>query len=162
MSEQVKPVVVAFDGSVESQAAVTTAAGLFADRTLLVVSVWEAGLAVTAATWRDATLDGAPVMPSPETVAVVDHREAENASSVAEAGARLARSAGATAQALAVEDDVGDVARAVEDLAAEHHAAVLVVGSRGLGAVKARLMGSTSRRLLHDAQRPVLVVRHPA
>jgi nucleotide-binding universal stress UspA family protein len=34
------------------------------------------------------------------------------------------------------------------------------VGSRGLGAVKARLLGSTTRRLLHESHRPVLVVRN--
>jgi nucleotide-binding universal stress UspA family protein len=36
-----------------------------------------------------------------------------------------------------------------------------VVGSRGLGGIKARVLGSTSRKLLHDTHRPVLVVRTP-
>jgi nucleotide-binding universal stress UspA family protein len=34
-----------------------------------------------------------------------------------------------------------------------------VVGSRGLGRVKARLLGSTSDGLLRSTNRPVLVVR---
>jgi nucleotide-binding universal stress UspA family protein len=37
---------------------------------------------------------------------------------------------------------------------------VLVIGSRGLGGVKA-LFGSTSRSLLQETDRPVLVVKAP-
>jgi nucleotide-binding universal stress UspA family protein len=37
----------------------------------------------------------------------------------------------------------------------------MVVGSRGLGGIKARLLGSTSRKLLQHTRRPVLVVRAP-
>ena len=49
----------------------------------------------------------------------------------------------------------------LHDFAEERDAAMIVVGSRGLGAIKARVLGSTSRKLLHDTHRPVLVVRTP-
>ena len=42
--------------------------------------------------------------------------------------------------------------------AAEHDADVIVVGERGVGAGPARDLGSTSRRVLEGADRPVLVV----
>jgi nucleotide-binding universal stress UspA family protein len=46
-------------------------------------------------------------------------------------------------------------------VAEDRDARAIVVGSRGLGGFKARFLGSTSRKLLHDTHRPVLVVRTP-
>jgi nucleotide-binding universal stress UspA family protein len=54
-----------------------------------------------------------------------------------------------------------NVAETLIAIAEERDAAAIVVGSRGLGAVKSRLLGSTSRKVLHDTRRPVLVVRAP-
>jgi len=45
--------------------------------------------------------------------------------------------------------------------AARADACAIVVGSRGLGRVKSRLFGSTSRTLLERSDRPVLVVKAP-
>ncbi|HVW19329.1 MAG TPA: universal stress protein [Solirubrobacteraceae bacterium] len=51
-------------------------------------------------------------------------------------------------------------ARALEDLS--EHVDLLVVGSRGWGAVRRVLLGSTSDRLAHRAHCPLLVVPRPA
>jgi nucleotide-binding universal stress UspA family protein len=157
MEQDVRPVVVAFDGSAESQAAVRAAAALFRDRTLVVVSVWEPGMAMAAQPVPDATGLSYP-LPDPEQIATVDRIQSEHAASSAEAGAALARSLGAKAEGVATAEG-GDVAETVDAMAARRDAAAVVVGSRGLGGVKSKLLGSTSRRLLHDSRRPVLVVR---
>jgi nucleotide-binding universal stress UspA family protein len=54
---------------------------------------------------------------------------------------------------------VGGAARRIIDYANEIDADLIVVGSRGLGAIGGTLLGSVSRKVLHDAKRPVLIVR---
>jgi nucleotide-binding universal stress UspA family protein len=54
---------------------------------------------------------------------------------------------------------VGGPARRIIDYANEIDADLIVVGSRGLGAIGGTLLGSVSRKVLHDAKRPVLIVR---
>jgi nucleotide-binding universal stress UspA family protein len=159
MTEDGRPVVVAFDRSDEAHAAVKAAASLFRGHPFVVVSVWEPGLAI-AAVPADTGVGLAYPMPSPEEVEQVDQVQHEHAAATAEAGAALARSLGATAEALPVEDRV-NVAETIHAIAEQVDAAAIVVGSRGLGGVKSAVMGSTSRRLLRDSRRPILVVRGP-
>jgi nucleotide-binding universal stress UspA family protein len=159
MTEHARPVVVAFDGSDESQAAVRAAASLFRDRLVLVVSVWEPGLAMAIMSSPDATGLSYPP-PTPEQIQAVDRAQHDHAASMAQSGARLVQELGAMAEALPVAESL-DVAETVISIADQRDAAAVVVGSRGLGAVKSRLLGSTSRKVLHDTRRPVLVVRAP-
>ena len=56
----------------------------------------------------------------------------------------------------------GYPADAVAEYAAEHNAELIVVGSRGRGAVASLVLGSTSHRLIHIADRDVLVVKEDA
>jgi nucleotide-binding universal stress UspA family protein len=155
-----RPVLVAFDGSPEAQAAVRTAAGVLSGRTLIVVSVWEPGIAVAMTSMTDPTGLSIAPLPSPETMAAVDEAQRDHAADTAGAGAQLARQLGATAEPLSVADEV-NVAGTIASLADQHDAAVVVVGTRGLGRVKAGLLGSTSQGLLHHTKRPVMVVRAP-
>ncbi len=96
----------------------------------------------------------------PAEAAALDRAQSDHAAEVAEAGARLARELGATAEALSVPDSA-NVARTLIEIAEERDARAIVVGSRGLGGIKMRVLGSTSRKLLHDTHRSVLVVRTP-
>lgn len=153
------PAVVAYDGSPPARAAVRLAAALFADRTLVVASVWEPGLAMGVTPARDPT-GLSQGLPSAEEMATIDRVERDEATSTAEEGAQLAREHGASALALAIPDE-RDAAATIAAVAEEHDACVIVVGSRGLGRVASQILGSTSRTLLRRSSRPVLVVKAP-
>jgi nucleotide-binding universal stress UspA family protein len=155
----VRPVVLAYDGSAEAQHALREAVALFGHRPLIVASVWEPGLAMVAM-MPPAGEPSMGYLPDPEEVAAIDQVQSGHADDVAEAGARLARELGATAEALSMPDSA-NVADTLIAIAEERDARAIVVGSRGLGGIKARVLGSTSRKLLHDTHRPVLVVRTP-
>jgi nucleotide-binding universal stress UspA family protein len=70
----------------------------------------------------------------------------------------VARDAGVS---LDVEEIEGDAAEAILELARLREADLIVVGSRGLGAVAGALLGSVSSKVVHHADRPVLVARRP-
>jgi nucleotide-binding universal stress UspA family protein len=154
-----QPAVVAYDGSDEARAAIEAAVALFAGRRLIVVSVWEPGLAQAMAPLRDPTGVGYPIS-TPAEAAAIDEIQHDHAVSAAEEGAGLARGLGAQAEPLSVADEA-DVAETLAAIADEQDAAAVVIGSRGLGRVKSSLFGSTSRELLRRTHRPVLVVRMP-
>jgi nucleotide-binding universal stress UspA family protein len=156
----IRPVVLAYDGSAEAGAALREAVALFGHRPLIVASVWEPGLAMVTMMPPAAGEPTMGYMPDPGEVAAIDRAQSGHAGDVAEAGARLARELGATAEALSVPDSA-NVAGTLIAIAEERDARAIVVGSRGLGGIKARVLGSTSRKLLHDTHRPVLVVRTP-
>jgi nucleotide-binding universal stress UspA family protein len=66
--------------------------------------------------------------------------------------------AGCTAQ-WSFQVRAGDPAQELERVARERQAELLVVGGRGHTVVHRLLLGSVANRLLHHADRPVLVVR---
>jgi nucleotide-binding universal stress UspA family protein len=70
----------------------------------------------------------------------------------------VAQQAGVTVEAEEIE---GDAADAILDFARDRHADLIVVGSRGLGTVAGTLLGSVSSKIVHQADRPVLVARRP-
>ena len=53
----------------------------------------------------------------------------------------------------------GSPAKAVLELARSRDVDLIVIGSRGLGALKGALLGSVSSAIVHHADRPVLVTR---
>ncbi|HEY6707678.1 MAG TPA: universal stress protein [Actinomycetota bacterium] len=54
---------------------------------------------------------------------------------------------------------VGHVAKVIVETAREHEAGVIVLGSRGRNDLTALLLGSVAHKVIHLADRPVLVVR---
>jgi|tagenome__1003787_1003787.scaffolds.fasta_scaffold20731346_1 nucleotide-binding universal stress UspA family protein len=159
MTDDARPVVVAYDGSEPACAAVRAAADLFPDGRIVVVTVWEAGLALATAENRQFTGMG-NAMPGPDEWAAVDRAQRDHAAEAAAQGVQLAAEAGVTAEACSLEDEHG-VARTIATYAEGCDARAVVVGSRGIGGMRARVFGSTSRGVLERADRPVVVVKAP-
>jgi nucleotide-binding universal stress UspA family protein len=135
-----KRIVVATDGSSGSQAAVTQAIEL----------AKATGARVTFVTvLHGVGRSSDPVSGEPLSASGTER----NAAQVA---AATARDGGADADFQFLD---GDPADAVVDFASAERADVIVVGSRGLGAVRSLVLGSVSRRIVDHAQCPVLVVK---
>jgi nucleotide-binding universal stress UspA family protein len=149
-------VIIAYDGSDAAREALAAAAKLLSDSHILVVTVWEAGLAyLTPTPAVEGTLMTQPV--NPELADDLDAELKSEAERVAREGAAAAASLGLDAEALSIPD-ARDVAHTVIGLARERQAAAIVVASRGHSGLRARLEGSTSKGLLAHAPCPVLVV----
>jgi nucleotide-binding universal stress UspA family protein len=159
MNAPVGPVLIAYDGSAAAHRAVADAAKLMGSCRMLVVTVWEEGLAYATPVMPP---DGMIMEPMVEPGVALDvdrelHRQAER---VSRQGADLARSLGVDAVPLATPTD-GSVPRTILHVARERQAAAIVVGSRGLSGLRARLEGSTSKHVLKHASCPVIVVHEP-
>jgi nucleotide-binding universal stress UspA family protein len=143
---------IAYDGSEDAATAIRRAGHLLAPRPAIVANVWDSLGSLLLHT--DArSLTGS----MREAAAELDEEDRREAGRVAAEGAELAREAGFEAEAHALQGKP----KAWPTLLAkadEVDAAVVVIGSRGLGAVKSALLGSVSSGLLHHTRRPVLVV----
>jgi len=108
----------------------------------------------------------ANVQEPPSLYEVVTAHDAEVLEGVAEGAGRhaleaaeaLLREAG-----LPFESEIagGDPAHALIELAEAHGCDAIVMGARGVGALRAGLFGSVSRAVLDDAPVPVTVVKPP-
>ena len=158
MAREAAPVLIAYDGSEVSRAAVRHAAHLFAGRRAVLATVWEPGLAAVSVGIPD-TIGMGTLPADPATVEAVDRLQREHAATVAGDGAEFARSLGLVAEPQVVPDEV-DVADTLIDIARERGVAVVVVGSHGISGLRTRLLGSVSRKLIEHCDRPVLVIRN--
>ena len=150
------PLLIAYDGSDTARRAVREAAKLFGSRQALVITVWEPGLAYeTEIPMAGLEMPAVPV--DIEGAQELEEELHQRAVRTAQAGAELAQSLGLQANGLAVADEV-HVADAIVGVARKREVAAIVVGSRGLKGLRARLEGSTSQAVLKDAPCPVLVV----
>lgn len=146
------PVLICFDGSEEAAEAIRRAGALLPGREALVLSV-----AIPAK-------DEAPLDPVSDLVGRLsgiyrewDEAVAELAEQQARRGCELATEAGLDAHPMTAR---GKAAPTILRIAEEHDVAVIVL-SAGRHTALGGLLGSVATRVVHGAERPVLVVPAP-
>jgi len=148
------PLVVGFDGSEGSRAALRFAAGHLTNTRLLVAHAWRSPVRHSI---RGHALIGSGVSNLEDYANSIDRSRADVAGEIAQDGAALATELGLDARPLSPESG-HSTWRTLLAAAQEEGAAAVLVGSRGRGAATATLLGSVTSGLVHAAALPVLVV----
>jgi nucleotide-binding universal stress UspA family protein len=148
------PVVAGWDGSAGAHAALEFAALHLPRRELIVAHGYRSPVRHTL---RGRTFLRSHSALLHDYADAIDSVFRDLAESSAEEGAQAARALGLRAQACAYEADGGDW-HALLRGALETGAAAVLVGTRGLGAAAATVLGSVASGLMHAAALPVLVV----
>jgi nucleotide-binding universal stress UspA family protein len=146
-------ILIAYDGSVDADAAIERAAGLLSDRQVTILTVWEELIDVLTRT-------GSAFAIGDLDYQAVDRESESQARKRAEDGVKKATEAGLTAKAdaRARNDSVASTILAAAD---ELDAEAIMMGTRGLTGLKSVLLGSVSHAVLQHADRPVIVVPSP-
>lgn len=150
-------ILVPYDGSADARAAIDRAAQLAPGAEVTVVTVWVAfvdSLARAAAPGMGLGMAGTYAYGASEEI---DATKRAAALATATEGAQRAAAAGLVATPRAECRD-GDIASTILGVAADVDADVIALGTRGLGAVKAFVLGSVSHAVVQHADRAVLVV----
>ena len=139
---------IAYDGSLNAQSALHTAAGLFPGATAVLLYARQPmeGFA--------AHLEGHPAL---EKLQDLDAAALDVSEQIAADGAKLASDLGLIAEPL-ISSTMATASEAIVGTAEELNVDLIVLGSRGMRGLKATLLGSTSAAVLHHATRPTLVI----
>lgn len=154
-------ILVAYDGSVDAQAAIDRAAQIAPGAPATVIAVWEPFIGMLSRTGAIGMGTTAGLAGTFDDAERIDAASRKAALAIATDGAERATSAGLRAVPRC-EDRHGDVANTILSVADDVDAEVVVVGTRGRGGVSSFLLGSVAHSLVQHADRPVLVVPSPA
>ncbi len=145
-------ILISYDGSADARTAIEHAGELLGGQPATVLTVWETLSEVLAH-----TPSGFGLAAGDLDFEKIDAASEAAAQATAAEGAELARKAGLTAEPQ-TRQQTTTVAAAILDAAADVDASAIVAGSRGLTGIKSLLLGSVSHALLHQTDRPVMVV----
>ena len=148
-------ILIAYDGSPDSQSAIDHAGKLLPGEPATVLTVWEPFIDVMARTGA-----GLGLAPGIVDYEEIDRAYEQSARERAAEGVDLADRAGLNAQPRTRIRHT-TIADAILSEADEVGARLIVLGSRGLTGIKSLLMGSVSHAVLQHADRPVIVVPSP-
>jgi nucleotide-binding universal stress UspA family protein len=143
------PLLICYDGSEGSKAALQAAVVLFADRDVLVTCYWQP----FAQSGKRLAIELLELVQDADSI---NEREAKLARELAEEGAALARAAGRTAAAEAIRID-GPVDEAILTHADEIGAVAIALGSRSRTNLRSLLLGDIANEVAQRATRPVLL-----
>lgn len=148
-------ILICYDGSPDSKAAVEHAGELMKGECATVLTVWEPFAEIVARMpW------GPGMSPAIGDSEKIDEASRESAERRAREGAELARAAGLDAQPRA-RSQVTTIPEAILAEAQREGASAIVMGTRGLTGLKSLLLGSVSHAVLQHADRTVIVVPSP-
>jgi nucleotide-binding universal stress UspA family protein len=148
-------ILLGYDGSADARAAIEQAGLLMAGSEATVLVTWE--------TILESAIRYAPLGQGVDMSRNGDDGDAaikRKALGIATEGTQRAIAAGLLARPR-IANCTDDIAEAILAEAADLHAAVIVVGTRGLGRLKSLMLGGVARGVVHHADRPVLVVPSP-
>lgn len=148
-------VLLCFDGSPDSAAAIATAGQTLSPRSAVVLTVWE-----PVALWEPydpATILSAPMEKLAANALGLDEITEELAQEKVARGVELASEAGFRVEGRVAR---GKAWRTICEVAGELKPEVIVLGARGLGRVGGILLGSVSSAVAMHSERPVLIVPH--
>ncbi|HEU6445197.1 MAG TPA: universal stress protein [Gaiellaceae bacterium] len=151
--EPTRPVLLCYDGSANASDAIAEARRLLRSRRVLVLHVLESDrLSVgLEAVDREADLENLAAETRFTSPVLTQAKRA------ALEGVELARGAGFDAEALVHVVSRG-AAKEICHIADEREAVAIVVGARGMSPLASLLLGSVSREVMENADRPVLIV----
>lgn len=145
-------ILICYDGSPDSKSAIERGGDLLSGQRATVLTVWQPFFEVVSRAYAG----WGPAAGMQDQVAI-DKAILEHAEGLAEEGARLAGEAGLHAEPRTRSQET-TIAEAILTEADAIGATAILIGSRGLSALKSVFLGSVSHGVLQQADRPVIVV----
>jgi nucleotide-binding universal stress UspA family protein len=145
-------ILICYDGSADAKTAIERGAELLKGQPATVLTVWETFIELLTH-----TPTGYGLIADIPNMDEIDAETRTNAEACASEGAELARAAGLDAQPRARAKET-TTAEAILAEADRVGASAILIGSRGLTALKSMLLGSVSHAVIQNADRAVIVV----